>query len=258
VTDAVSYEVVDRVAVVTIERAERKNAMSMEVFDGLRARADQAEADAQVGAVVVRGRGGVFSSGIDTSVFGGQMEEGISLDFIDRLQSSFTAFEQLDKPTIAAVEGHCYGAGLQLALACHLRAVAPDALLSLMETRWGLVPDLGGTFRLGRLVGIGRATELALTARVVGADEASAIGLAEVTLAGGDPQAEALAYAARLAAGPHALREIARLVRENADRGRSEALRAEAEAQVRCIEHPDFAEAVTARMEGREPRFLGA
>lgn len=256
-TDVVSYEVVDGVALVTIERPDRRNAMSLDVFDGLHARAAQAADDPEVGAVVVRGRDGVFSSGIDTSVFGGQAEEGVTHGFIARLQAAFTAYEDLDTPTIAAVEGHCYGAGLQLALACHLRAVAPDARLALMEARWGLVPDLGGTWRLSRLVGPGRATELALSARVVGAQEALGTGLAELALDAADPQGEALACARRLASGPHALRRLPRLVRDNVGRDRTAALAAEADAQVACIAHPDFGEAVTARMEGRDPRFVG-
>lgn len=255
--DAVSYEVVDRVAVVTIERPDRRNAMDLAVFDQLRERAVQAGADREVGAVLVRGRDGVFSSGIDTSVFGGQAEDGITLSFVERLQSAFTAFEDLDKPSIAAVEGHCYGAGLQLAVACHLRVAAPDARMSLMEARWGLVPDLGGTHRLPRLVGLGRATDLALTARVVEIDEIMAMGLAERRLGDDDPAGEALELARQLANGPYALREIPRLLRENLERDRHGALQAEALAQVRCIQHPDFAEAVTARLEGREARFSG-
>lgn len=255
--DAVSYEVVDRVAIVTIERPERRNAMDLEVFDQLRDRALRAGTDRDAGAVLVRGRDGVFSSGIDTSVFGGQAEEGITLGFVDRLQSAFTAFAEIDKPTMAVVQGHCYGAGFQLALACHLRLVAPDARMSLMEARWGLVPDLGGTFRLPRIVGRGRAIELALTARVVEADEILRINLGEVGLGADDPMGEALEYAKRLANGPYSLREIPRLIRENEDRDRASALQAEALAQIRCIQHPDFAEAVTARLEGREARFTG-
>lgn len=256
-SDVVSYEVRDRVALVTIERPEVKNAMSLEVFDQLADRAAQAGADDEVGAVVVRGRGGVFSSGIDTSVFAGQSEDGISLEFIDRLQASFTAYEELDKPTIALIEGYCFGAGLQLALACHLRAVVSGATLSLKEVDWGLVPDLGGTYRLGRLVGIGQATELALTGRTVKADTALLSGIVELGFSDEDPVEHVLAYARALARGPHAVREVPRLVRENADRDRDAALRAEAEAQVRCIEHPDFAEAVTAKLEKRPPRFTG-
>ena len=256
--EVVSYEVADRVAVITIERPDRRNAMSVAVFDALRERAEEASDDPGVGAVVVRGRGGTFSSGIDVSVFGEQQEEGIDPDFIARLQASFTAFEECDKPTLAAIEGYCFGAGIQLAAACHLRAVAPDAELAVLERRWGLVPDLGGTYRLPRLIGLGRATELAMTARRVPAPEALRIGLAEVALPEEDPQAYALEYAARLAAGPGAVRRVPRLMRENLARDRAAALAAEAEAQQACIQGPDFSEAVTARMEGREPEFVGS
>jgi enoyl-CoA hydratase/carnithine racemase len=257
VTEAVSYDVSDRVARITIERPDRRNAMSLEVFDGLREAAERASDDDEVGAVVVAGRGGVFSSGIDTSVFGGQAEDGISLEFIDRLQRSFTAFEECRKPTIAAIEGYCFGAGIQLAAACHLRAVAPTAELAVLEARWGLVPDLGGTYRLPRLIGLGRATELAMTARRVGADEALAMGLAEVRLGADDPLGDAFAYARRLAHGPASVRRVARLMRENLGRDRAAGLLAEAETQHECIQGHDFGEAVSARLEGRDPVFTG-
>jgi enoyl-CoA hydratase/carnithine racemase len=257
VADAVSYEVTDGVAHVTIERPDRRNAMSLEVFDQLTERAAQAQADPGVGAVVVAGRGGTFSSGIDVSVFGDQLQDGVDAAFIARLQAAFTAYEDLDVPTIAAIEGYCFGGGIQLAAACHLRAVAPSAELAVMEARWGLVPDLGGTWRLPRLVGLGRATELTLTARRVGADEAVAIGLAELRLDADDPQADAHDRAARLAAGPGAVRRAPRLLRENLERDRTGALAAEAGVQVACIEGPDFTEAVTAHLQGREPRFVG-
>lgn len=255
--DVITYEVVDGVAVITIARPEKKNAMSLEVFDRLGEAAERASEDGDVGAVVVTGRGGTFSSGIDVSVFGGQADEGISLDFIARLQSSFTAFEDCAKPTVAAISGYCFGAGIQLAVACHLRAVAPDAQLSVLEARWGLIPDLGGTYRLPRLVGLGRATELVLTTRRVGAAEALRIGLAEIELGADDPLGEAVAFAAALASGPGAVRRAPHLLRSNLGRSRDDALRQEAETQRDCIEGPDFAEAVTARMEGREPRFVG-
>jgi enoyl-CoA hydratase/carnithine racemase len=256
-SDEVSYDVVDGVAHVTIERPDKRNAMSLEVFDQLTEHAARAADDDEVGAVVVSGRGGTFSSGIDVSVFGSQLEGGVDEAFIARLQAAFTAYEELDVPTIAAIEGYCFGAGVQLALACHLRMVAPDARFSVMESRWALVPDLGGTHRLPRVVGLGRATELTLTARELPAEEALAIGLAEVALPAEAPQDAAHAYAARLAAGPGAVRWAPRLLRENLGRGREEALAAEARTQRRCIEGPDFTEAVTAHLEGRAPTFEG-
>ncbi len=262
VSDVVSYAVVDRVAHVTIERPDRRNAMDLEVFDQLAEHAERAATD-RVGAVVVTGRGGHFSSGLDIAVLGSRLAggpedatHGIDRELIARLQASLTAYEDLEVPTIAAIEGYCFGAGLQLALACHVRAVAVSAELSVLEARWGLVPDLGGTWRLPRAVGLGRATEMVLTARRVGADEALAVGLAERRL-GDDPQAEAHAFAARLASGPGALRRIPRLVRDNLTRSRDAALAAEAEAQLVCLDGPDFREAVTAHVADRDPTFVG-
>lgn len=254
--EVVTYEVVDGVAVITIDRPEVRNALSREVFTQLPERATQAEADDRVGAVLLRGADGNFSSGLDVSMMG-ELAGEVDHDVIAELQDSFTAYEELDKPTVALIEGYCLGGGIQLAAACHVRLVAPSAQIAVLERRWGLVPDLGGTHRLPRLVGQGRATELILTARTVGADDAMSIGLAEVLVDGPDPYVEALEWTARLAAGPGAVRRTPRLVRENWDRARGEALRAERDAQLECIAGPDTTEAVVAYMEKRDPQFTG-
>jgi enoyl-CoA hydratase/carnithine racemase len=267
VSEVVRYEVTDGVAHVVLDRPEVRNALSLEVFDRLTACAAEAAADDRVGAVLVRGEGGTFTSGLDVTVFGDQAaaggdptgDEAISgVDWIARLQHAFTVYEELDKPTVAAIEGYCFGGGIQLAAACHLRAVAPDAQLSVMEARWALVPDLGGSHRLPRLIGLGRATELTLTARRVGAEEALAIGLAEWSLRGDDAVGDAHERTARLAAGPGALRRAPRLLRDASALDREAGLRLEAETQLACLAGPDFAEAVTASLERREPRFQGA
>jgi len=254
----VSYEVVDRVAHVTIDRPDKRNAMSLEVFDLLTEHAERIAESPEVGAVLVRGRDGVFSSGIDVSVFGDQVENGVEAAFIARLQRAFTVYEELDVPTIAAIEGYCFGGGIQLAIACHLRAVAPSAQLSVMEAKWGLIPDLGGTWRLPRLIGLGRATEMTLSARQVDAEEALAMGLAEIALPAQGATEAAHDLATRLAAGPGALRRAPRLLRENLTRDRTDALAAEAAAQQQCLAGPDFVEAVTAHLQGREPSFQGS
>lgn len=264
-SDVVTYEVHDRVAVVTITRPDKRNAMSMAVFDGLHEAAARAagdvDADEGVGAVLVRGSGGSFSAGIDLSTFGQQLGEDVEEAerdaFIAHLQEAFTVYEDLDVPTVAAIEGYCFGAGIQLAAACHVRLATPDAQISVMERRWGLVPDLGGCHRLPRLVGLGRATELALTARRVSGQEAVAMGLCDQLLTTEDPGHEALAYARRLAHGPGAVRRIPRLMRENLTRDRTTALAAERATQMRTMAGPDFTEAVTAGLQGRDPEFVG-
>lgn len=253
----VSYEVRERVALVTIERPEKRNAMDLGVFRGLRDAAERAGEDEAARAVLVRGAGGHFSSGIDLNFLGAQSGDGSGgspADSIAELQGCFNAFEDLDVPSVAAIEGVCFGAGLQLAAACHLRVVLPSASVSVMEVRWGLVPDLGGTYRLPRLVGLGRATELVVTGRRVDADEAVRIGFAERCA---QDEEEAFALARDLAAGPGSIPRAIRLLRENLGRGRADALAREAEAQIASMSGPDFAEAVGARLDGRAPDFVG-
>lgn len=253
----VGFEVVDAVAHVTLDRPDKRNAMNLEVFDQLAEHAHRVAGSPEIGAVLVRGRDGVFSSGLDVSLFGEQIDQDADPALIARLQASFTAYEDLDVPTVAAVEGFCFGGGLQLAIACHLRAVAPSARFAVMEPRWGLIPDLGGSWRLPRLVGLGQATELTLTARRIDAEEARAIGLAEIDLPSQGATEAAHELVARLAAGPGAVRRVPRLLRENLERDRTAALAAEAATQQACLAGPDFTEAVTAHLEGRDARFVG-
>jgi len=250
-----SLEVVDGVAHVVIERPDKRNAMSREVLRRLAVHAAEVAADEAVGAVVVSGRAGAFSAGLDLVDLFGLVESDLDEAGVAEVQAVFTAYEELDVPVIAAIEGVCLGAGVQFALACHLRAVAPSASLSVLEPRWGLVPDLGASWRLPRLVGVGRATELMLTGRRVEAVEALTIGLAEVALPEEAPMDAAHSLAARLAAGPEVLRHLPRLVREAAGAPREAALSAEAVLQLRMLAGGDVTEAVRAAVEGREPRF---
>ncbi len=251
----VRYEVTDRVGVITIDRPDKKNAMSTAVFDQLGERAREAAADPACGAVLVQGAGGNFSSGIDLTVFAEQSAGGgISEDFIVRLQDSFNAFEDIAKPVVAYIEGYCFGGGIQLALACHLRMTHPDAVISVLETRWGIVPDLGGTQRLARLVGAGRALELAITARRISGKEALDLGVCELEATSTD---EAFDYVARLAKGPAAVRRLPKLVRDNFAVSRDEAQANERAVQLLNLTGHDFKEAVTAFLEKRDPEFTG-
>ncbi len=267
----VGYEVVEGVAHVTLDRPDKRNAMDLEVFAQLAECAARIQAEDSVGAVVVAGRGGTFSAGLDLAALGGLLSAGggdgdgraqgsgpaLDPELVARLQATFTAYEELDVPVLAAIEGHCLGGGIQLAAACHLRAVAPTAAMAVLESRWGLVPDLGGTHRLPRLIGPGRTTELAMTARVFDAEEALRIGFAELTLPAEATQDAAHEHAVRWAAGPGSVRRIPRLVRENLGRDRTAALGAEIAAQVAAVSGPDVTEALTAHLEGRAPRFVG-
>ena len=260
----VTFEVgEDRVGVVTLNRPAKLNALDAAAFQGLTRAAEQATAaiaDRRCRAVLVTGAGRAFSAGLDVSLFAGQAAGHAPDDeAIAAMQQAFTAFEDLAAPTVAAVRGVALGAGCQLALACHLRVGADDADFGLLEARWGLIPDLGATWRLPRIVGLSRATSMAVTARRIAAPTALAWGLLDAIL--GEPgefAAAARAFAARLARGPTvATGAVVGLLRDSFASGRDQALRAERQAQQRCLASADFTEAVSAGAEGRDPDFQG-
>lgn len=254
VAEVVTVEVVERVAIVTLDRPDRRNALDWATFDGLRVAAARIAEDDRVGAAIVTGAGGTFSSGLDTSLFGTAGPDGVDAAFIAGLQGAFSAFEDLPVPSIAAIQGWCLGGGAQLAAACHLRLVADDARIVIAERRWGMVPDLGGTYRLPRLIGLGRANDWVMTGRTVEADEAVVSGFAQGRMADLD---QAVAFARDLATGPGATRRVPALLRENFDRPRVEALAAEARMQLEVMAGPDVAEAARAAAQGRPPEFVG-
>lgn len=251
----------DHVGIITLDRADKLNAMDAALFEGLHDAAAAARSAIEAGevrAVLLRAEGRAFSSGLDVSLFAGQLADGAPEDaWIARLQQAFTGIEDLPVPVVAAVQGQAYGGGCQLALAAHLRMASPDLDLGLLEVRWGIIPDLGGLTRLPRLIGLSRATEMAVTARTVDAATAHAWGLVDHVVEG-DLQAEARAYAARLAAGPTvATGAIPALLRQSFTTDRDEMLAAERAHQQACLRSADFIEAATAAGERRAPRFTG-
>jgi enoyl-CoA hydratase/carnithine racemase len=225
-------------------------------------------------ALVVTGEGRAFSSGLDTSVFAGGGEAGVAqlaagepvapdpdpmVAGILIAQEAFTWLEEAPFATIAAVRGFALGGGLQLALACDLRIVAHGTRLGLLEFRYGIIPDLGGTQRLPRLVGAGKAKEMIFTAAQIDADEAYRIGLAE-RLVTDEELDEAARLLAHEIAGqpPLALRAAKRAVAA-AGTGITvrEGLAIEARAQRTCLGSDDMREAFGAFVEKRPARFQG-
>lgn len=255
----VSIQRAGGVATVTLNRPEVKNAMSWELVDELTAAGKQLASDENVRAIVVTGAGGTFSSGIDITSFGsndGGLNGAGASAGVRRFQNAFTVFEEAPQPVIAAVEKHCFGAGFQLALACDLRVVAEDAQLAVMETVWGIIPDLGATVRLPRLIGVGRAKDLALTARKIDGVEAERIGFAERLAAPGEALKVATELATELAAGPPlALTGIKRLINGSFGDGVPVGLDREMAVQTKVLASQDFVEAVTARMQKRAASF---
>jgi enoyl-CoA hydratase/carnithine racemase len=256
--DRVLYQVEDRVATVTMSLPDKLNAMDRQTFEELRRAAARAAEDPDVGAVVVTGAGRAFSSGLDLAEFAGMAEVDHADTVIGELQRAIGAFELLPKPVVAAVNGLAVGGGLQLAIACDLRLAAASAQFASWEMRWAIVPDLGGTERLPRLIGLGRAKELVFTGRQVGAAEAEQIGLVNRVVPDADLALAAAELAAGLASGPTlALGMAKQLLNEAFDRGVSEGLSAARRAQRLTLASADHREARAAFAERRPPRFSG-
>ncbi len=193
--DEVRYDGRGPVAVVTIDRQHRRNAIDGRTAESLVAALERFEADDEARVMVLTGAGEAFCAGADLTAIDtlGPRADGPDgpLGFTRRTAA---------KPTIAAVDGWAVAGGLELALWCDLRIASPRATFGCFERRWGVPLIDGGTWRLPRVVGLGRAFDLILTGRAVGADEALAIGL--VTAVADDPLAHAVGLAARLASYP--------------------------------------------------------
>ena len=241
---------------ITLERPEVLNAMNWEVFQGLAAAAGEVAERDDVRVVVVSGAGKSFCSGIDTSALGsGDLAPQA---MIELAQSGFRALAAVPAPTIAAVHGHAYGAGLQLALVCDVRVVTSDATLGLLETKYGIIPDLGGTHRLPLLTGPGTAKLMMWLAERVDGTEAFRRGIAERVVAPEDLGGTVDELARGLATRPPlATREIKRLVDGAANESFPQAMDAVAQAQERLMASDDFTEAITAFVERRDPVYGG-
>ncbi len=253
-----------------LNRPDRLNSFTIEMWQELRALGIELRDDPGLRVLVVIGNGRAFSSGIDTSVFtddrgSSAIEDGAdrgtrhadpTVDGILRTQEAYSWLADARYPTIAAVRGYALGAGLQIALACDLRVFARGTQVGLLEQKYGILPDLGGTQRLPRVVGPGKAKELIWTAARIDADEAYRIGLCERLVDDTELESEVSELASRIAAQPPLAVQGAK--RAVAAAGRlpvAEGLVVEAEEQAVCLRSADMREAITAFVERRDPKY---
>ena len=182
------------IATVYLNRPEKRNAMSFALLKELVATAKKIEKDRSIRCVILTGEAQVFSAGIDLSDLNNPKNTAFAAWELIKpgqslFQKAFLIWQNLPIPVIAAIEGFCFGAGMQLALAADIRIATPTTKMSIMESRWGLVPDMGLTRSLKGLIGVDLAKELTLTARIFDAEYAKEIGL--VTHLDQDPLAKA-------------------------------------------------------------------
>ncbi|MEZ5565352.1 MAG: crotonase/enoyl-CoA hydratase family protein [Gammaproteobacteria bacterium] len=228
------------VAHVTLTRGERHNGVDLAMIEALASAARRLRRMRHVRAVILSGDGPSFCAGLDVkSVMGSTRARILGIaalcsPFRNRFQSWSLAWRDLPVPVLAVVHGNCFGAGMQLALGADLRLCTPDARLSVMEAKWGLVPDMGGTVLLRDVVALDVAKELTMTARVVSGVEAHALGL--VTHVSDDPLADAVTLAQEISnRSPDAVAAGKFLLQEAWPRSESGALAAERRWQRRVI-----------------------
>jgi enoyl-CoA hydratase/carnithine racemase len=269
-SDRVTISIEGGVADVRLNRPEKMNALDGAMFSALADAGEQLKADPSVRAVVLSGEGRAFCAGLDFGSFsamagGGERpasapDAGLGAigDTSGRIthlgQQAAWVWQEVPVPVIAAVHGVAFGGGIQIALGADLRYVTPDARLSVMEIRWGLVPDMTGTVTLARLVGLDVAKELTFTGRQILGDEAVRLGVA--TRVCDDPRAEAMATAREIASkSPAAVRAAKRLLNQTHSTPLADQLAAERTEIGRLIGTPNQIEAVMANMEKRDPVF---
>jgi enoyl-CoA hydratase/carnithine racemase len=251
----------DRGAVrhVVLNRPEKRNAFNDELVLGLRAALLAAADDGGVHCVVVRGAGPMFSSGMDVGFLGALADEPERLRASRRpIIETWNLLEEMPKPTIVQIHGACIGGAMELALAADLRVMAADAVMGLVETRVGLVPDVGGSSRLPSVVGLGRAKEMIMASKLVDGIEAERIGLVN-RVAPSDELDEATEQLVSelLACAPRAVAYAKRILDTVAKPNLSATLELEVAAQELCARSEDFSEGTRAFAEKRQPEFSG-
>jgi len=254
-------ETEDRGAVrhLILNRPEKRNAMHGELVLAIGAALRAAADDDGVRCVVVRGAGPMFSSGMDVAALGEVAAAPERLRAFRRAcLEAWNAAEEMTKPVVCQIHGGCIGGALELALACDLRVMASDAVVGLPETRIGLIPDVGGSSRLPAVVGLGRAKELIMTGRLIGAAEAERIGLVNRVAAPDELDAATGALVDELlACAPLAVGLAKRVLDAAAKPALAGTLEQEVAAQQLCVQSADFAEGARALAEKRLPRFSG-
>jgi len=266
VTDLVTIDRKGGVADVRLNRPEKYNALSPQMFAAITEAGESLMDAGDVRAVVLSGNGRGFCSGLDFSSFSAMADETRPAG--DRARAALSenrspenfaqrpalVWKRLPVPVIAAIHGVAFGGGCQIALGADIRIARDDARLSILEIKWGLVPDMSITQTLRDLVPLDIAKELVFTGRIVSGAEAAAMGL--VTRTAEDPLVEAMALAEEIAArSPDAVRADKRLLEQSWRADPGVGLELEAELQQGVIGRPNQIEAVKANFENRAPEF---
>jgi len=252
------YHVEDGIATITLNRPDKLNAIDAAMRTDLAKLPEQLALDSNVRVAIFTGAGRAFSSGGDVSHFEREWNTAEFRAHSHQLTNLFNEIEALEKPVIAALNGVTAGAGLQLALACDLRIASDQAKIGFRENFIGLIPGHGGTSRLAKLIGVGRAKELIFMGELIDAHEAKSIGLIGRVVAHDELMNEVYAIAGKLCErAPQALGLVKRLLNSTRDVDVQSGLLLESLAQSVLIKTEDHQEGIKAFREKRKPKFEG-
>jgi enoyl-CoA hydratase len=249
-------DVKDNIAVVTLNRPDKLNALNAQTINDLNSVFDELKENEEVYVIVLTGSGEkAFVAGADIKELN-KLDMISAKEFAEKGQGVFTKIEKFDKPVIAAVNGFALGGGCELALACHIRLASDNAKFGQPEVNLGIIPGYGGTQRLARLINTGRAMEYILTADMISADEAYRIGLVNKVY----PQDELLDKAIEMvkkitAKGQQAIRLAMKAVKAVDETSLKEGQNLEASLFALCCGTEDFKEGTSAFLEKRKPEF---
>lgn len=260
-TDRVTIARDGPIAIVTLNRPDKLNALDVALIEALVAAGEGLKQAREVRAVVLTGAGASFCAGLDTAAMPEIARLARETGFMTRshgrsnlFQAAAMVWTELPQPVIAAVSGHAFGGGFQIMLGADIRLAAPAARFSIMEARWGLVPDMGGMVLMPRLARSDVIRRLTYTAEVFGAEDA--LGWGFVTELAEDPLGRAIAIAEEIATrSPDAVRAAKRLITATALMDPAQTLLAESAAQEKLVGRPNQLEAVMAGMQKRPPDF---
>lgn len=253
----VGFRIDDHIALVTVDRPP-VNALNRQLEDELEDVFDELAGLQEVGAVLVTGRGEkAFIAGADIKMLSEKGPED-AIEMSASTQRVLLKIERFDRVVIAAINGLALGGGCEVAMACDMRVMDESAVIGLPEVSLGILPGAGGTQRLARLVGMGKAKELILTGDPISADEAKRIGLVERIAPKGEAVAEARSLAKRvLSRGPLAVINAKKAINEGLDMPLEEGLKRESQLFGALFRTQDMREGVTAFLEKRKPKFTG-
>ncbi|HUT71882.1 MAG TPA: enoyl-CoA hydratase-related protein [Desulfatiglandales bacterium] len=265
----VTYESKECIGTITLRRPEKRNALNVALWLSLSDALKSAAQDSEVRVILLKGAGNSFCSGLDLSPANevarlisekSSAEQKVRLfDLIRKIQAIHTELEILRVPTIAVIQGHCLGAGLELICSCDMRLCSADAVFALPEARYGIITDVGGLQRLPRIVGRGKAREMAFRGHTIGADEAKSIGLVnEVFKTHELLNAKADTIAAEIAANsPAAVQGAKEVLLYSEDVSVLKSLEYNAARSSMVLPSEDLLESFKSFLEKRDPEFQG-